>query len=533
MKYYSLLISSAVALLAVGLAPAYAEESGFDPIVVEELSAPNTVAVVSDPTGSAPAANVYSFEIPTGYCNAQPYDAAHNDMDSDCRQQSVRSQMWENVFATKKNGNGQPKESWYSFAIFVPEDYPYGTHQTPGLLSLFYFHNKQCAHLAFVDFAGKDDALYLALSNAALGGHECTPGARLKVADFKDLVGHWSRFEMFVRWAKDSSGQAKVWLDGKLVTEWNGVTLTPGLESINYLKFGLYLCCTGNVSKVKDAKLLYASIKRSDTRDGLYTDEDRSALAQLQMTLNTLGCSVGSANGQPSELTRKMVLSCRQFPSGTVPSNLSVGTVRTFLALYSSPTAAALPHGVFVEPATEVALVSNTRQDDLPSDLLVPAFKVHVVEGQAQKGGGGDTYVSTLTVKPDKLAGVGAFDLELVAHGDTTEHIYQLEMFINEPTKFAKQLSMCGPGSIKFPDGTDHVAFKVGRNGTGYSFQNTECLAKALPDKEARVVRFVAEHFADIAVGLVTDGTLKLMQFDVLKGLLAKVAVGEIAVTNG
>ncbi len=531
MPFQSRLLLVATVLLACGLVSANAEESGFDPIEVEVLSAPNTVAVVSDPTGSAPSAKVYSFEIPSGYCNPKPYDAGKGD--SDCRQQSVRSQMWENVFATKKNANVQPKESWYSFAVFVPEDYPYGTRQTYGLSSLFYFHNGQCPHLAFAEFAGRDDALYLAFSNAALGGHECSPGARLKVADFKDLVGHWSRFEMFVRWSKDATGQAKVWLDGKLVTEWNGVTLTPGYERINYMKFGLYLCCTGDVSKVKAAKIMYAAIKRADTRDGLYTDEDRAALTQLQSTLSALGCDVGPSNGRPSELTRKMALSCRQFPTGTAPSNLSAGTVRTFLSMYSSPTATTLPHGEFVEPPAEVALVSNTREGDLPANLLTPTFKVHVVEGQAQKGGSGDTYISTLTVKPEKKAGVGAFDLEFVVHGATTDSIYQLEIFVQTPTKSAAKIAQCGPGTIKFPDGSDHVAFKIGRKGAGYYFQNTECLAKALPEKEARVVRFVAEHFIDIALGLVADGTVKLMQYDVVKGLLGQIAVGEVSITNG
>lgn len=523
---------AAAAILVCVPASGRAEDMGFDPIIPEVLNAPNSAHVIDDPTGAAPSVKVYSFEIPSGYCNPKPYDAGKGNMDSDCRQQSVRSQMWENVFATKKNANVQPTESWYSFAMFVPENYPYGTHQTRGLSSLFYFHNGECAHLAFVDFAGRDDTLYLAFSNAALGGHECSPGARLKVADFKDLVGHWSRFEMFVRWSKDSSGQAKVWLDGKLVTEWNGVTLTPGYESKNYMKFGLYLCCTGDVSKVKDGKLLYASIKRADTRDGLYTDEDRLVLAQLQTRLSALGCDAGAANGRPSELTRKVALSCRRFTAGTAPANLSAGTVRTFLDLYSSPTASTLPRGQFTEPPAEVALVSNTAQGNLPGNLLKPAFKVHVVEGQGQKGGGGDTYISTLNVKPEKSAGVGAFDLEFVVHGDAVDRIYKLEIFVQTPTKSAAKVVRCGPGTIKFPDGSDHVAFQLVPKGTGYEFQNTECLTNGLPDKEARMVRFVAEHFSDIAVGLVADGTLKLMQFDVVKGLLGKIAAGEISITN-
>ncbi len=56
----------------------------------------------------------------------------------------------------------------------------------------------------------KMHSLYLAFSNA-LGNYRCTPGPRLKVADFKNLVGKWNRFELFIKWAKDSSGQVKVY----------------------------------------------------------------------------------------------------------------------------------------------------------------------------------------------------------------------------------------------------------------------------------------------------------------------------------
>jgi hypothetical protein len=236
--------------------------------------------------------------------------------------------------------------------MYVPEDFPFGERQAKGYMSLFYFHNHQCPHVALVNLAGRDDALYLEMG-VSLGGYECAEGPRVKVADFKDLAGKWSRFELFIRWADDKSGQVEVYIDGKPSAEWDGVTLAEGLEDVNYTKFGIYLCCTNDVANVQPATLYYAAVKRADKRDGLFTDDDREVLRALQTALNGLGCDVGAADGILGKKTRAMALSCRAFPDGQLPDVLSVGTVRQFVALYSAPGVADLPRGVVTEPPTE------------------------------------------------------------------------------------------------------------------------------------------------------------------------------------
>lgn len=505
-----------------------AEETGFDPLVIDELSAPKSVAIIDDPTGEAPTSKVYSFRIPSGYCNPRRYEP--HAPANDCDEQSVRSQVRENVFATKKNGNGQPKQGWYGFAVYLPDDFPYGIKQADGYMQLFYFHNKQCQHISLANFAGKDDSLYLAFSNA-LGNYNCTPGPRLKVADFKNLVGKWSRFELFIKWAKDSSGRVMVYLNGKLVTEWRGPTFTPGLESTNYAKFGIYLCCTQAVARVRDASLYFAAVRRAATRDGLYTLGDAVALKSLQVTLNALGCDVGKPDGRPSERTREMALSCRTLPAAVAPRDLSVATVRSFLALYSDPTTAGLQRGTFIEPPTEVAAVSNVPNDAAAqAGLLVPVFKVHAYEGQTQKGGSDSTYVTDLDVKIDKSSGTPNFGLAVVVHSYNPGNIDSLEMFLNAPTKSAGKIASCAMGSIKYPDGTDHVAFRFDKSGDTWIVSNASCLISALPKKEAAVVRFVAEHFSDVAVGMVTDGSVNLLTFDVMRNLVGRVATGELKI---
>jgi hypothetical protein len=247
--------------------PAEAQDIGnFDPLVVDDLSAPKSVATIKDPTGQAPTTRVYSFEIPDAYCNNKPYDKGSKD--SDCTWKSTRSQIRENVFATKRNGTAQPKQSWYGWHVYFPADFVYGQQQTKGNYEFAYWHNHQCPHLTFQNSAGRDNNLYLQ-TNRALGNYECEPGPKLKVADFKDLVGKWTKFEVFVNWANDDTGKAQIYLDSTLAADYAGPTLTKGYEKINYFKFGIYLCCTDDVAKIKGTNLYFAGVMRANTREGL------------------------------------------------------------------------------------------------------------------------------------------------------------------------------------------------------------------------------------------------------------------------
>jgi hypothetical protein len=50
-----------------------------------------------------------------------------------------------------------------------------------------------------------------------------------------------------------------------------GPTLTKGFETINYFKFGIYLCCTDDVAKIRGTHLYFAAGKRAATREELNT----------------------------------------------------------------------------------------------------------------------------------------------------------------------------------------------------------------------------------------------------------------------
>ncbi|TGS53919.1 hypothetical protein EN826_033550, partial [Mesorhizobium sp. M1D.F.Ca.ET.183.01.1.1] len=81
-------------------------------------------------------------------------------------------------------------------------------------------------------------------------------------------------------------------------------------------------------------------------------------------------------------------------------------------------------------------------------------------------------------------------------------------MFLNAPTKSARKVASCALGTIKYPDGPDHVAFRFAKSGDTWIVGNASCLIAALPKKEAAVARFVADHFSDVAVGMVADGSV-------------------------
>lgn len=523
-----------VAFAAALCAVAQAQDFGtFDPFVVDQHSVPDTVATVADPTGLAPTARVFSFSLPAGACSNELYEAGSDD--SDCKFNSARSQYRENVFATKRNANVQPKESWYGWAVYFPEDFPYGTRQTRGSFEFAYWHNHQCPHLTLMNWAGVDDALYLG-TNRALGNYECAPGPQLKVADFSSLLGKWNRFEVFVRWANDKSGLVKLYLDGRFIAEQVGPNLTAGLEDINYFKFGLYLCCTPDHKGIKEARALYSSVKRADTREGLLTDEDGRQVKALQEALNRIGCEVGTADGVIGRRTREQALSCRAFPEGTLPAGLTAGSLRTFVALYSGDSVAGLPPGTLGDTVAEVPLVTNAATEaELPAGMAEPNFIVHASELMAQKRGR-DIDVNSNIVASIEGGGPGVDELAFIMVGRfsfESRNFQQLEFILLNSIKksVASELQACGAPPIAFPDGSLHVDItlrKVAENFVG--LPSLDCVRAALPKKQSAQVAFLLEHFYDIAIGTVRDGTIKAIRHEGVAMFLNRVAVGEIAV---
>jgi hypothetical protein len=506
--------------------PVAAQDFGdFDPFEVEPFSPPDGVTYIDDPTSQAPTEKVFSFNLPSGYCSDEKYG---DGTSSDCTFNSSRSQMVEEVARTKENGTKQPAEAWYGFSVYFPTDFPYGTKQTKGHYDLAYWHNDKCPHLTFQNFAGNSDILSLG-TNTATGGYDCRPGPQLKVANFADLVGKWNRFEIYVKWSEGDNGEAKVYLNGEYAVQYKGPTLTAGLGQKNYFKFGVYLCCTEDVKKIVGTNVLYAAVKRSETRAGLFVEEDREALRALQERLNALGCDVGTVDGVSGKRTREMAVSCRAFPEGILPVELSASTVRDFLEQYQAAGVADLPPGK-PNSTPQVAIVAYPADTAPPTaDLVATTYEVQAAEAQSQ--GGGTQIVSDISARIKKLKELSKVDFVVTGQYNAgSETIYNLQLLLADEIDDRKVISSCGPSTITYPDGSIHAAINFRVKGGDQMASNAKCLIENLPKKQASAVKFLAEHFSDIAVGMVKTGSVDLVQHEGLRSFLGRVARGEIKV---
>lgn len=237
--------------------------NGFE---ASQNNAPNSYKRIKDPTGLAPTRKVHRFKIEGGFCANVAYngDARYDD----CKWQSVRSVLSENVFS--KSVKGQPKQYWYTWSMYLTPDFPLGRKQVHGQYSFVSFHNRQCPHFALINQTGRDSGLYFT-TNIALGNYECKEDARVKIADLADMRGKWVQFEAFVDWDQND-GNVQIFMNGKQVLNFDGRTLTAGHEDINYFNFGIYLCCTAGVDKVVDAEVLFANVRSAKTRQELNVD---------------------------------------------------------------------------------------------------------------------------------------------------------------------------------------------------------------------------------------------------------------------
>lgn len=169
---------------------------------------------------------------------------------SDCSQNSVRSEI-------SQNGKHQPKESWYRWNVYLPNDFPI---QQGGKLLLGQFHNGECPHVSFTSPGNANGILYFETMETWQG--DCRDTVRIPFTSIQDLRGKWTEFVMFARWSNKSDGLFQIYLDGKLVVNHKGRTLTKGKENSNYVKVGIYQCCNGD-NPILPASALFTTPERS------------------------------------------------------------------------------------------------------------------------------------------------------------------------------------------------------------------------------------------------------------------------------
>ncbi len=208
---------------------------------------------IKDPTGNAPTPLVERFEVQPGDCGA---DSGW----SDCKNDRERSELSE-----KGNRNRVGSTYWYGWSLYVPDDY---VNVYPTKVALAQFHQHK-SHPVWM-FQNSNGGYHL--DDQVLGGTRTYH----KLIDEKDLRGKWHRIEVQAKWSHDEDGFFRVWVNGEPKVDYAGQTMTATLA---YFKYGIYRsfisrykAATGS-DHVPAQVVLYANVRRAQTRDGLAASE--------------------------------------------------------------------------------------------------------------------------------------------------------------------------------------------------------------------------------------------------------------------
>ena len=236
--------------------PGFGKDSFFE----SDRNQPDGFSMVKDPVpGTAGNKSVFEFSVVPRPC--------FND---DCQQQSARSTV-------QQYNAKHPEESWYGWDMYFPEDFAYGSKQVDG----FNIYNEwkdhdNCMLVGLTNFGGvvepgfnrPDLELSWRMANPNLPG-DCKLVLRKPIAEFKDLLGKWNRFEVFIKWSKGKDGKVNIFLDGVLKLDYSGETCFVNCNDKIYYLFGHYICCTANTESIVASKVYYKNISRSKKRSGL------------------------------------------------------------------------------------------------------------------------------------------------------------------------------------------------------------------------------------------------------------------------
>jgi len=216
---------------------------------------------ITDPTGNFN--KVHKFTTGSE-CGSKTRDIDWDNMvgemeSSDCGENSVRSQMVEQVWEDNRPGDIQPKYQWYTWDVYLPEDFPI---QDSGKLLLGEFHNAECAHISFTSQGGEDKGV-LHFETMKLWNGDCKATSRIPITQIQDMRGKWTNFHLEMKWENNETGLANLWLNGKQVLAYKGRTLTLQKENLNFMLFGLYQCCNDRDKVIKPAMAYFSTPKAS------------------------------------------------------------------------------------------------------------------------------------------------------------------------------------------------------------------------------------------------------------------------------
>lgn len=234
---------------------------------LDENTRPQDYSKIKDPTGTFEE-KVHRFQI-TSKCGSLQRSDTVTDIiglmeSSDCGENSVRSEIAEDVWEDNRLGEAQPTQRWYSWNVYLPDDYPI---QNTGKLLLAQFHNSECPHLSFTSRDEDNGRLYYETMKLWKG--DCKATARKQITSIQNLRGKWTNFTLEMIWKNNETGVANLWLNGEQVLAHRGPTLTLKKENKNYLKVGIYQCCNKKSVAIKPANAMFTTPKSGPTRESV------------------------------------------------------------------------------------------------------------------------------------------------------------------------------------------------------------------------------------------------------------------------
>lgn len=246
--------------------PAAAHRAGYQHFEKNLNNQPGGYEIVSDPVDPSSDQPVEKFTISNKSCSGE-----------DCTHNSVRSQLLEQ----RTQGLGvQPRESWYSWEIYLPAEFPKGSAQSPGTVILTEFkETDHCASTYFGYFPGsrRGDDLIFRLDytgdslDSQFPGHprSCVSYLEKKIGNLGSMRGRWTRFEVFMRWSQGGDGRAIIIIDGKQKLDYTGPTCHSDCMKRNPLYYGVYLSNAPTLAGVKTSTAYYRNVSRSPHRETL------------------------------------------------------------------------------------------------------------------------------------------------------------------------------------------------------------------------------------------------------------------------
>lgn len=240
-----------------------------DPFVIVENNKLGSYSLSADPADET-LELVESFYVDGTECRGV-----------DCNRGSVRSLL-------REDEGARQKEAWYSFEIFIPNDFPIESN-FKGRFYLFAEFKEiyGCATTIFgartFDKNGSQFSishLYIRPDRLAelevdeTSFERCSYRFQRNVARLENMQGRWNRFEYFINWSTQSNGEFLVFLDGVKVIDYNGPTCSTETRCLerNMHYYGIYTPNNnekGGLRNQEPAEVLYRNVSRAPTREQL------------------------------------------------------------------------------------------------------------------------------------------------------------------------------------------------------------------------------------------------------------------------